>query len=98
MHDSFRKLNPVNTDTIDLYPFGLFYPLTRRYHRGHTWIEEGASNTTTIGLDALGERTIGQAMAVELPAAGTVLKANLSGFTIMRDGTEIPITSPVAFT
>jgi len=95
MHDTLRKLNPASTDTIDLYPFGLFYPLTRQYHRGHTWVEEGASNTYTIGLDAIGERLVGHATTVELPATGTVVYANKPAFTILSNGTAIPITSPV---
>ena len=95
MHETLRKLNPISTDTIDHYPFGLFYPLTRLYHRGHTWVEEGAGNTATIGLDALGERLVGNAASVEMPAVGDVVKANQPAWNIFRTRTPISITSPV---
>lgn len=94
-HHTLRKLNPVSAHTIDENPFGLFYPLTRLYHRGHTWVQEGPGNTAAIGLDALGQRVVGHVTAVELPAVGDVLKASQPAFTIFHTGTPISIASPV---
>ncbi len=95
MHATLRKLNPVGTNTIDDHPFGLFYPLTRLYHRGHTWVQEGANNRTTIGLDTLGERLIGTVTACEMPNKGELVKANRPAWTVHCGGIPVRIDSPV---
>lgn len=76
-------------------PAGLSIAADRFYHRGHTWVQPLDDGTVLVGLDDLGRRLVGRPGAMELPAAGTAVTANLPAWTVWRDGAEVRIASPV---
>ena len=85
------KVEEAGTEKI----FGLDVPLDRMYHRGHTWVHEESDGTYTVGLDDLGSRLIGPTDSLELPAPGTRLWANGSGWRMRKEGADIRILAPV---
>lgn len=75
--------------------FGFDMPLDRMYHRGHTWVRLEADGTMTVGIDDLGSRLIGTPDAVELPPAGSRLRAYGTGWHMKKKGTDIRVIAPV---
>jgi glycine cleavage system H lipoate-binding protein len=73
---------------------GMIFPADRFYHRGHAWAKAEEDGTVTVGLDDLGQRLIGEAVA-ELPAPGAHLRVNGSGWRFRKGATEVRILSPV---
>ncbi|MCK4413571.1 MAG: hypothetical protein KAY32_08510 [Candidatus Eisenbacteria sp.] len=79
--------------------FGFAMPASRLYHRGHTWVEQRADGTLVAGLDDLGSRLIGAAPQVELPAIGTEISAQGTGWQICRAGADpVHVLAPVSGT
>ncbi len=81
--------------------FGLDMPAGRLYHRGHTWVRKESDGTLAIGLDDFGERVVGGVAEPELPAIGTVVAVNGTGW-FFRSGTsggngelKVRVLSPV---
>jgi glycine cleavage system H lipoate-binding protein len=75
--------------------FGFSVPLDRWYHRGHTWVKHEGEGIYTIGLDDFGARMIGTPDAVELPAVGSHLSANGTGWTVTKQRASLRILSPI---
>jgi len=65
------------------------------YHRGHTWVREEADGTCTVGLDEIGSRLVGTPDCVDLPAPGTHLSVNGTGWRMKRREADIRVLSPV---
>ena len=59
---------------------GFRMPPDRRYHRGHTWVRPEEDGTVTVGLDDFAERLLGDPEEILLPATGTRLRLNGTGF------------------
>jgi glycine cleavage system H protein len=74
---------------------GLDIPSDLMYHRGHTWVRDERDGTVTVGLDQFGERIIGEDADPELPAVGTVLSANGTGWSFRSGESRVRILSPV---
>lgn len=74
---------------------GMAFPLDRLYHRGHTWVKREPDGIVTVGLDDLGRRLVGAPDGVELPAPGTRLEANGTGWHLHKRGADIRVLSPV---
>lgn len=71
-------------------------PLTDRfYHRGHTWVHPEPDDTVTIGLDSLGESLVAHPDAIELPAAGSQIQVNGTGWHVSKRGAKVRILAPV---
>jgi glycine cleavage system H lipoate-binding protein len=75
--------------------FGLNMPLDRFYHRGHTWAKPETDGTITVGLDDLGARLIGKPDEIALPAVGTQVKANGTGWHVKKQRNSLRVLSPV---
>ena len=67
----------------------------RVYHRGHTWVERGADGTFTIGLDPLAQSLVGPEASVEMPRAGSVVKAHGPAIHIRRGEHDVRIVAPL---
>jgi glycine cleavage system H protein len=65
------------------------------YHRGHTWVKPEPDGTVLVGLDELAARVTGQAIEVDLPAAGSRVRVNGMAWEVRRDGTSARVLSPV---
>jgi glycine cleavage system H lipoate-binding protein len=77
---------------------GLHFPLDRKYHRGHTWVEgSGEGEPAHVGLDDLALRIIGgEGKQFVLPPAGTELRLNGTAFRVIDGaGSEVRVLSPV---
>ena len=61
---------------------GVPMPHDRSYHRGHTWARLEDDGTYTVGLDELGSRLIGKPEIIELPAPGTPVFVNGTGWFV----------------
>ncbi len=70
-------------------------PLDRFYHRGHTWAKPETDGTITIGLDDLGARLIGKPDEIALPAVGTQVRANGTGWRVKKQRNDLRVLSPV---
>jgi glycine cleavage system H protein len=75
--------------------FGFSMPADRLYHRGHAWVRREEDGTYAVGLDDFGARLIGNPDALELPAPGTSLRANGTGWFIMKKGAKLRILAPI---
>ena len=75
--------------------FGLAYPASRLYHRGHTWVQPEADGVYTIGLDDLASRLVGKPDEVELPAEGARIEANGAAFTLSKGGNRMRVRAPM---
>ncbi len=75
--------------------FGFTMPLDRYYHRGHTWVKYEGDGIYTVGLDDFGKRMIGTPDAVELPAVGSTLTANGTGWMLKKEHAALRILSPI---
>jgi glycine cleavage system H protein len=71
-------------------------PVTRMYHRGHTWIRREPDGTFLVGLDELASKQIGQPEKIELPEVGTELRMNGTAARVVKSPAEVRILSPVA--
>jgi glycine cleavage system H protein len=98
VHPTFlEKYNPEGEPTSNEQSvYGFMMPLDRRYHRGHTWVKKEEDGTCTIGLDDFGRRLIGDPDVVELPAVGTQLQVNGTGWYMKKQDAKLRILSPVS--
>jgi len=75
---------------------GLYFPLHRFYHRGHTWIEQAEDQCVMIGLDEFARRVVGPVSALQLPARGSRLTVGDTAWKMKDDrGTEFRVLAPV---
>jgi hypothetical protein len=75
--------------------FGMVFPLSRFYHRGHAWAHPEPDGTVTVGLDELGQRLLGVPDAVELPPLGAHLEVNGTAFRVHKRDADVRVLSPV---
>jgi glycine cleavage system H protein len=69
-----------------------------RYAPRHTWLLERRGGALEIGLDDLGQRLLTSVTAVELPRAGTVLRAGEPLATLSGGGRAVKIPAPISGT
>jgi glycine cleavage system H protein len=74
---------------------GFRIPSDRLYHRGHAWARAEADGTFTVGLDDMAARLLGTPDEIALPAPGSRLVLNGTGFRIRCGGREVRILSPL---
>lgn len=74
---------------------GFEVPPDRLYHRGHTWVRQEEDGLLTIGLDDLGAHLLGHPDEVSLPAVGSRLVANGTGWEAVKNGARIRVLAPV---
>ena len=74
---------------------GFLVPADRLYHRGHTWVRPEDDGTMTIGLDDLATHLIGTSSDVRLPAVGSHVVANGTGWETRQHGVDLRILAPV---
>lgn len=75
--------------------FGFTMPADRMYHRGHTWVQPGEGGVYTIGLDDFAHRLVGTPESVELPAPGTRLETNGTGWILTKADAKLRVLSPI---
>jgi hypothetical protein len=90
-HGSFVPLGEIAEREI----YGLPYAPERLYHRGHTWVEPQDDGTVLVGLDEIAQRLMGEPDRVELPAAGTAVEANGTGWRMFKNGYPARVLAPV---
>ncbi|MGZ5443938.1 MAG: glycine cleavage system protein H [Thermoanaerobaculia bacterium] len=94
-HPRFVAAHGVSPTCDDARVAGFEVPRDRRYHRGHTWVRQEEDGLLTIGLDDLGAHLLGRPEKVSLPAAGTRLVANGTGWEAVKNGIRIRVLAPV---
>ena len=74
---------------------GYEHAATLFYHPGHAWarIEEGGK--VRVGLDHVGQQTLGRLYSIELPATGTVVKQGEQCWQATYQAGEVQMASPV---
>lgn len=98
-HAQMTELPAQETaDESELRPLGFDMPLTRRYHRGHTWVEPQDDGTLLVGLDDFGRRLLGSIERAELPPVGTHLEVNGPAWRMIKGSQAVRMLSPVAGT
>ncbi len=95
VHKRLLEKHPPREVHEEALVAGLHVPADRLYHRGHTWVRQEQDGTVTVGLDELAARLVGEPEAVELPAAGTGLAVNGTGWHLRRRGSDVRVLSPV---
>lgn len=99
--DHARFLEAMPAATLDPHPApaclvaGIELPADRLYHRGHTWVREEADGTLSVGLDGLGSRLIGSADEIDLPAVGSRIVTNGTGWIARKKDTVVRVLAPV---
>lgn len=89
--DSRPRLVPSGNARV----YGFQMPLDRYYHRGHTWVRPADGGLLEVGLDDLGRRLIGTPDVVHLPAPGSRLSTNGTGWELRSGDASTRILSPV---
>jgi Glycine cleavage H-protein len=74
---------------------GLRLPLDRLYHRGHAWAKLERDGTYTIGPDELAQAVVGRADVIELPARGSRVFANGTGWIVRKGADTLRVLSPI---
>ena len=74
---------------------GFELPSDRLYHRGHTWVRREEDGTLTVGLDDLGRHLLGKPDELRLPAVGSILTTNGSGWEARKNGVSVRVLSPI---
>jgi glycine cleavage system H lipoate-binding protein len=82
-------------ETTDQSLYGLAMPLDRYYHRGHTWVKPEDDGCYTVGLDDLALRMIGKPEQVELPAPGTEITAQGTGWMMKKGKATLRVLAPM---
>lgn len=77
---------------------GVLFRPDVRYAPRHTWLAERRGGALAIGLDDLGQRLLTSVTAVELPRAGTVVRAGDPLATLSGGGRAVKIPSPITGT
>lgn len=77
---------------------GVLFRPDVRYSPGHTWLLERRGGALEIGLDDLGQRLLTSVTAVELPRAGTALRAGEPLATLSGGGRAVRIPAPLSGT
>ncbi|HXK59852.1 MAG TPA: hypothetical protein PLP42_08130 [Acidobacteriota bacterium] len=88
-----EKRSVEKPETVEIA--GLRYHPQRRYHRGHTWLEELDDGTVLIGPDEFARRLIGQPDRLVLPKPGDRLVANGVAWTVHKSGADVRVLAPV---
>ena len=70
-------------------------PLDRYYHRGHTWVQPADDGCFTVGLDDLALRMIGKPEQIELPAVGTEISAQGTGWVMKKGKASLRVLAPM---
>ena len=70
-------------------------PLERFYHPAHTWAAVGADGLITVGLDDFGQKLLGPAQRIELPAVGEHRHQGEPGPRVAVGSKSIDLLSPV---
>ena len=76
-------------------PFGLKISANCLYHRGHTWVRVESDGTLTLGLDKLAEGLVWSQCEADLPAVGTRLHVNGTGWYFRKEASRARVLSPV---
>lgn len=66
------------------------------YHPGHTWARIEADGIVRVGLDDFGQRILGTAYSVSLPARNRELKRGEAACTVTHQSGMTALMSPVA--
>jgi glycine cleavage system H protein len=73
--------------------FGL--PDHLKYHPGHTWALAESPNLVRVGLDDFAARLLGQIQTILLPQRGRWVRQGQPLVTILRDGVQTKMVSPM---
>ncbi|MBX2992558.1 MAG: glycine cleavage system protein H [Bacteroidetes bacterium] len=97
VHPTFlARHNPDLSETnVEPTVFGFNMPPHRRYHRGHTWVENEGNGFYKVGLDDFASRMIGNPDVVELPKPGEQLQTNGTGWLMKKQDATLRILSPI---
>jgi len=96
-----RADGPLTQAVPSVEILGLRFPLHRKYHRGHTWVEEtGDGESVLVGLDDFALRLIsGEGLEPALPEPGTDVRVNGTALRFKNEsGSEVRVLSPVSGT
>lgn len=78
----------------------LMYPLFKipenmYYHRGHSWVFPEGEKLARIGIDDFAQKLIGKIDEIRIPRIGEELSQGDVAMTLVVDGKEIKMLSPV---
>lgn len=92
LHPKFPPHSAVRDSATGI---GFPVPADRLYHRGHTWVKAEDDGTVLVGLDEFGGRVFGKPDRVALPAPGTAVQVNGTGWQMSRSGATVRVLAPV---
>ena len=96
MHNEWVQLHPVAAAAgREEEILGMWFPLDRFYHRGHTWAHLETDGTMTVGLDDLGRRLLGTPESVELPDPGAEVHTSGPAFRLRKRNADVRVLSPI---
>lgn len=99
-----RDVQPVEEPTRERLPIhawpvefvaGFSVPNHLKYHPGHTWALEESPHLVRVGMDDFAARLIGQAQSILLPQRGKWIRQGQPLVTVLRDGVETKMVSPM---
>jgi ferredoxin--NADP+ reductase len=65
------------------------------FHRGHTYIRLQKPISVRIGLDDFGQRLTGNITGIKLPSVGGIVRKGKPGWSIVCEGKEAELLSPI---
>ena len=77
------------------YIRGLLVPEGIAYHQGHTWARLEGAATALVGLDDFATKLVGKIDKVVLPPVGAELRQGEKAWSLVVDGKNVDMVSPV---
>jgi glycine cleavage system H lipoate-binding protein len=65
------------------------------FHQGHSWAKPESTGLLSIGMDEFAQKLMGNITALILPDVGTKVKQGDKGFSVIVDGRQFDVLSPV---
>lgn len=89
-----RASQTATTQTVSIQ--GCEVAQSTFYHRGHTWARIEAGGVVRVGLDDFGQRMLGRAYAVALPAANSNVKRGSACWHFTHQSGVTVVSAPVS--
>ncbi len=74
---------------------GFSVPENLRYHPGHTWALSESPTLVRIGLDDFASKLVGKIEQIRLPKRGQWIRQGQKVWTIVRNGVQVDMVSPI---
>jgi len=78
-------------DTSNLFAV----PDGRFFHPGHAWLRVDGPDVVTVGVDDFARRLVGTPSAIVLPEVGAAVTQGAPAWSVVADGRQVAMLSPV---